>query len=690
MKRRDFLIKTTITGVGISFYSCQNVKSEEIEGLVLKPTSLVGNLSKEEGKTPLPNATWYSGEKPGDGLIYKFEPGQLAEYQTLTCDMLLDDVYMTAFRIHLQEGADGPEFTLNFKLLNECGARIRMATSEVNQNHWKLEREGAWLKPIVGGDRVDLEKVDRMRLVIYRDGGKPTRFCLTDMIATNQEVPKILHPVLPEGKLLDEIGQSTIHQWPERTKNLEELKARLKKQLQESDQQKWPAAYNRWGGWKNKKFEGSGYFNKIHDGERWWLVDPTGHAFWSAGLDSVRVDTSANYQQLEDTLSWNPEKQPEFKEIYSRDHTHINYLAANFIRTFGSDWYEQWSEITLGHLRDFGFNTVANWSDWEIARAAGVPYVRPLSFSLPTTSRIYRSFPDVYHPNYEADAKEYATQLKSTLDDPALIGYFLMNEPDWGFSSELPAVGMLYNTPECATRTALAEYLQQKYPDQESLQKAWNTNATFTEIERGPWNSDFNATALKDLEEFSEMMVNRFFGVLTEACRKVDPHHMNLGARYHTVPPLWAQRGMKQFDVFSMNCYREKVPLEDTKEINELLGLPVMIGEFHFGALDVGLPATGIGHVKNQEARGEAYRVYVEDAAANPYCIGTHYFILYDQSALGRFDGENYNIGFLDICNRPYQPLAAAARLTHERLYEVASGSEKPFDQAPQYFPKLF
>jgi hypothetical protein len=82
--------------------------------------------------------------------------------------------------------------------------------------------------------------------------------------------------------------------------------------------------------------------------------------------------------------------------------------------------------------------------------------------------------------------------------------------------------------------------------------------------------------------------------------------------------------------------------------------------------------------------------VYLEDAAAQPWCVGAHYFIMYDQSALGRFDGEAYNIGFLDVCNRPYEPLCAAARASHERLYDVASGKVAPYADAPEYLLKLF
>ena len=133
-----------------------------------------------------------------------------------------------------------------------------------------------------------------------------------------------------------------------------------------------------------------------------------------------------------------------------------------------------------------------------------------------------------------------------------------------------------------------------------------------------------------------------------------------------------------------------EVLAEQIAQIAQMLNRPILIGEWHFGALDVGLPASGIGHVPDQESRGKAFRVYLEDAAAKPWCVGVHYFTLYDQSALGRPDGENYQIGFLDVCNRPYEPLAEAARESHERLYQIAVGEMEPYDEEPEYLPLLF
>ena len=92
----------------------------------------------------------------------------------------------------------------------------------------------------------------------------------------------------------------------------------------------------------------------------------------------------------------------------------------------------------------------------------------------------------------------------------------------------------------------------------------------------------------------------------------------------------------------------------------------------------------------SQAARGQAYRVYLEDAAARPWCVGVHYFVMYDQPILGRFDGENYNIGFFDACHRPYEAMVEAVQRSHERMYEVAAGQQTPYADEPEYLPELY
>ena len=691
--RRAFIKQSALIGAGVVIFpNITGCTQEPEQGTVLTPAEIKG-LQVVDGESHLKNATWYEGKNKYDGFEYRFSPGTLADIKYLAADMLADGNTLIKFNIELREGEKGRIFQLAFGVLSQCSLRVRFPLSLVDQNTWRIPREGAFLKPMCWGDRVDLNKVDRMRFYIDRKSEQPARFCITPMIATKTDVPVIEHPVLPKGRLLDAVGQSTLHHWSGKTAGVDEMMDNLRKRLEEATHA-LPETFSSWGGCKRKKIsDGTGYFGVHKYENRWWLVDPDGHLFWSAGIDSVRMDTAANIDLLEDALEFLPPEAGEYTEAFS-EHSgqkHLNYLILNYIRTFGNEgWRENWATIALDELKRLRFNTVGNWSEWNFASRARVPYVRPMSFKTNLTTNIYRDFPDVFHADFEKDATDYAQTLKQSADDPAMIGYFMMNEPTWAFSKELPAVGILYNNEGSATRDELTRFLTEKYSTSEQLADRWKMAVDFKRIKTGKWQGEFSPEALVDLEKFSEIIVEKYFGDLSKACKKADPNHLNLGIRYQGVPPKWAVPGMKSFDVFSMNNYKEKVPFDVTEEIHSLLQMPVMIGEWHFGALDVGLPASGIGHVRTQTDRGKAYRVYFEDAAANPYCVGVHWFVLYDQSALGRFDGENYNIGFLDVCNRPHVPLCEAAIKSHEAMYDIADGKVAPYDDAPEYLEKVF
>ncbi len=699
MDRRTFL-RTASAGVAgaltIDFGRSSDAPSAAGLPLKLEPSSLLAGCTLVDGPAIIQDARWYEAQKENDGLAFRFAPGALASMRFLAADIFADSPELPVFQLRFREGDAGPTFTFLYGVLPQAEARMRMRAQAANQNQWQFLREGAFLKPTAGGARVDLAKVDRIDLVVLRKSQRPVRWCQTALTATIEEPARLTEPKLPRGVLLDEMGQSATRTWPTKTRSRDEVTARLSAQLAAASSHKWPTSFSEWGGLASrveKSGKENGFFRTHHDGTRWWLLDPAGHPFWSTGLDSVRVDIASSYDGLERALAWMPSADGEFKQIYdvrADGRRSINYLAANFIRAFGAGWYDKWTAVTLGELRRLGFNTIANWSDWEIARAAKFPYVRPLAWGTRAAPFVYRDFPDVFDPRWDADARQFGAQLASTRDDPAFIGYFLMNEPTWGFSRETPAAGMLFNTPRCASRRALADALAKKYADDRALSTAWGFETTLAAVREGPWARTLTPPAERDLADFSAVMVERYFGALTASCRQVDANHLNLGIRYHTVPPEWAVAGMRSFDVFSMNCYDSRVRSAEMEKIAALLKMPVLVGEWHFGAHDAGLPASGIGHVRTQEDRGRAYRVYLEDAARRAWCVGVHYFILYDQSALGRFDGECYNIGFLDVCNRPYEPLCDAARASHERLYDLATAKVQPFDDAPEYLPKLF
>ncbi|UCF39498.1 MAG: hypothetical protein JSU96_13690, partial [Acidobacteriota bacterium] len=61
--------------------------------------------------------------------------------------------------------------------------------------------------------------------------------------------------------------------------------------------------------------------------------------------------------------------------------------------------------------------------------------------------------------------------------------------------------------------------------------------------------------------------------------------------------------------------------------------------------------------------------------------IGAHWFQWVDQPSTGRYDGENYNIGLVDVTDRPYEELTEALKTTHQRLFKIHSGQLEPFSE---------
>ena len=100
------------------------------------------------------------------------------------------------------------------------------------------------------------------------------------------------------------------------------------------------------------------------------------------------------------------------------------------------------------------------------------------------------------------------------------------------------------------------------------------------------------------------------------------------------------------------------------------IDVPLIIGEFHFGALDRGLFHTGLVPVASQSDRAKAYTDYVRSALRHPQFVGTHWFQYQDEPTTGRnYDEENYQIGFVDIVDTPYAETIAASRSLGAALY---------------------
>ena len=132
-----------------------------------------------------------------------------------------------------------------------------------------------------------------MRFTVLHKRPNLVRWCMTPLLATPGKVEAITEPLLPRGKLLDELGQSTLHDWPGKTRSLDELKQRILSQW-ENAAQAWPEEFSRWVAGNRRSSPKARVSSVPAMTEGAGLVDPEGYAFWSAGLDCVRADTEAS------------------------------------------------------------------------------------------------------------------------------------------------------------------------------------------------------------------------------------------------------------------------------------------------------------------------------------------------------------------------------------------------------------
>ena len=323
----------------------------------------------------------------------------------------------------------------------------------------------------------------------------------------------------------------------------------------------------------------------------------------------------------------------------------VSFYSWNLLRRFGSNWPTAWTDLTLRRMDAWGLNTIANWADPRLGAAQRKAYIVMLR-GWGIDNSAYLGLPDVFADDYvkRVDAAA-AEQCGPHKDDPWLLGYFIANEPPWpGRESDI--VAAILAGPASPIQAEAKKFLAEGDTTQRR-------------------------------RDFVNMAVERFVEITSAALKKHDPNHLNLGLRFGTRPTAAMLRASRHFDVFSMNSYGEEVNRANVEAAYRITEKPIVIGEFHFGTPGRGL-AAGLVQTKNQEERGVAYRYYVENAAAHPAIIGVHWFEWLDEPNTGRFDGENYNIGMIDVTDRPYAEFVDAMKTTHARVLTVHNGQEPP------------
>ena len=257
-------------------------------------------------------------------------------------------------------------------------------------------------------------------------------------------------------------------------------------------------------------------------------------------------------------------------------------------------------------------------------------------------------------------------ELGGFASDPWCIGIFVDNELPWGDEISL-ALASIASPPDQPAKIAFLEDLKTRYKEIRNLNDAWGTDhASWNDLLRATETPD-EKKAGPDLRDFYTRIAEEYFRVCRGEVKRAAPNHLYLGCRFQWHNDRAVRAAAKYCDILSYNpyCY-------DVSEFRPPSGvdMPVIIGEFQFGALDRGMFSSDLVETENQEDRAEKYKSYVQGALRNPFYVGAHWFMYLSYCTTGAQSGSNYQCGFVDVCDTPYDEIVRVAREVGDILYE--------------------
>lgn len=401
---------------------------------------------------------------------------------------------------------------------------------------------------------------------------------------------------------VDAFGQFAHGTWKGKVTSADELRADLARERRTL--QKAPGAWDDVGGWaQGPQLEATGRFRTAKVGGRWWLVTPSGHLFYSLGINVIKLDSDAPNGLLHPEWYCTPAQRAMSFPTW-------NLQAKFWVQDVRAPYYE----FLLQRLDAWGINTIGNWADGELTRLGRKPYVMAWMAKPAGVPMLPNGFYDTLDPAFE-DAFKAAgraamvpgSALAVAATDPMCIGFFIDNE------------------------------------------LSFPTDSAYYEP---------------------------YFRVCREVLAEGAPGKLYLGCRFkgfRASEALW-RAAAKYCDVISVNSYVNSVAtVMEGEYAVPRVDCPILHTEFHFGTLHRGMFSAGLCPVGDQCDRARAFTRVVEGALRHPNFVGSHWFQYRDQPLVGRGDGEAYQIGFVDVCDRPYGPLTKAARAVGESMYQIRS-----------------
>jgi hypothetical protein len=490
---------------------------------------------------------------------------------------------------------------------------------------------------------------------------------------------------------IDPLGQYRHRDWPGKTHAIEELRQADADERADLHANPAPSGRSKYGGWLNgPQRQAAGHFRTEKADGKWWLVDPDGRLFWSYGMvmGVIPAEQGTPINEREHYFAELPDP-GEFPECYSerggipvghykgRTVNAFNFYAWNLRRKYGDDWRQACIRRAAARLASWGMNTCSSFSPRTTAVMTDVPVTVIASTRrarrIEGSAGYWGKFPDPFDDSFVPAIEAALNSVRRTTTDPWCVGYFIDNEMEWGDARNLGRSALHSGAGQPAKHAAL-RWLQARYDSVDALNAAWRTAHDSWQAVLADTTPPADGHAGDDLHALSEMIARHYFDTVKRTLARLAPHKLYLGCRFHdhyypdedTTCDWVVKLAAEYCDVVSFNRYRYSAVSLRPADAD----VPVIIGEWHMGALDRGLFHYTLRFAESQQHRAELFGHYLTSCLDNPFIVGAHWFQYVDEPTTGRFDGENFQTGLVDICDRPYDEMIRAARQVGRRTYE--------------------
>ncbi|MEM9527531.1 MAG: beta-agarase, partial [Bacteroidota bacterium] len=393
---------------------------------------------------------------------------------------------------------------------------------------------------------------------------------------------------------IDVYGQYQHRNWPTKIQQNEDFTSRNQAELEDLDNFPVGPERDEYGGWVGgPKLEATGFFRTEKVNEKWWLVDPLGHLFWSTGLNCVQTGFGltgtegreayfaelpalcASLAPFYDQGRWASHGFYQDKVPFDA----FNYYEANLFRKFGPEWQAAYLDRIHARFKSWGMTTLGNVSDPAARSQQQTPYVGTVWIlgtpKIAGATGFWGKFHDVFSPAFKQAVRASMESQRAGADDPWCIGFFVDNELSWGTLGSL-SVGVLRSPAEQPAKVAMIAALRDRYANINQLNATWGTDhASWAALAQSTSPPDF-ASAKEDLISFHAVIADHYFKIIHEELERLAPNHLYLGCRF-----AWAnddvtmRAAAKYCDVISFNKYEYSV---EALTLPAGIDKPTMIG----------------------------------------------------------------------------------------------------------------